>query len=359
MFRTVLGLSLVALSLLGAAACSSDDAPATDSPGSSSGGASSGGASSGGTSSGGTSSGATSSGGTSSGGASSGGADAGQDGDDGLGLCSGAALEPAAAATIDGYIDTLPYDKPTGAARAEVVDAVLRTCHVFSPDPAQSPGWEKRFCWAHLVGAMLKESSYNAALLGNDAYSKRTLPGGQKANDPTVGLLQIRFSATVRDYSVLGPPDKMACIGCTFPASFASHKNESSDSSFWSVTGPTQNMALMKSRACNIGLGAWYYYASATSNGKPNQTTYAEQYCAGGGTAGNLITGLRSHLKGPDGGRGVIGNMNALNALQTSDATSYEYVTEIKSWFDVMTSPTAATHPFFVRLAPQPTQYCN
>jgi len=274
-----------------------------------------------------------------------------------LGLCSGSDVEPAAATEIGSYIDKLPFDQPTGAARTEVIEAVLHSCHVFSPQT--SPGWEKKYCWAHLVSAILKESSYNAALTELDAYGKRNV-GGQQANDPTVGLLQIRFSATVRDYSVFGPADKMSCIGCDFPASFASHKNESSDSSFWAVTGPPQNMALMRKRSCNIALGAWYCYAHATSNGSATVTTYVDSYCTGGpATAGNLITGLRSHLEGPDVGRGVTGTQSALDALAKSDPGGYEYTSEIRGFFDGMIGSVSGKHPFFVLFAPNSAQYCR
>jgi hypothetical protein len=152
----------------------------------------------------------------------------------------------------------------------------------------------------------------------------------------------------------------MACIGCAFPASFADHQNEQGDSAFWAVAGPTANMSLMQSAACNIALGAWYYYLFATANGNPAAVTYVSPYCAGSaGTAGNLITGLLSHLKGPSGGKGVIADMNGVNALMGSDNNAYQYITQIKTMFDSMVGPVNGKHPLFITLSPNPTQYCR
>jgi hypothetical protein len=174
-----------------------------------------------------------------------------------------------------------------------------------------------------------------------------------------VGLLQIRFSSTVHDFVAQGATAALSCVGCTFPAGLATHKDEPGDSAFWAVSGPTQNLATMKDLACNIGLGAWYYYANATSNGKPSAATYLDAYCAGQGTAGNLITGLLSHFEGPDGGNGVVPNMAGVNALQGTNAGAYQYVTELKTQFDSMVGPVSGTHPFFIKLVPSASQYCR
>lgn len=351
--RLALAVSSAAVALL--VACSSEDA-ATDSPadpttlaGDDAGTSSSGASGSSGTSSG-ASSGASGSSGASSG---DGGASSGDGGPDPA--CTSAAAEPQAAAQIGTWLDQLPYGNPTGTAKTEVIEAILRTCHVFAPANA---AFTKKYCHAHLVAAILKESSYDPALLGKDAYSKRAI-GNQTANDPSVGLLQIRFSATVKDYALLGHLDKMACIGCDIPQELVTNANQSNDSTFWAVTGPTKYMSLMQKRACNVGFGAWYYYENATGNGNGSKTTYAEQYCAGQGTSANLVTGLRSHLMGPDVGRGVIANIAGVNALQNSDSNSYEYVTEIKSRFDGMIGAVSGTHPFFVLLQPEKPRYCR
>jgi hypothetical protein len=301
------------------------------------------------------------------GGGGGGGADAGGGGGGGGGTdggggggsgCSGSAADPAAATAVSGLLDKLPSGNPTGAERAAIIDAIIRSCEAFGPRAAKDPGWERTYCWAHLVSAIHKESTYDASQLTQDSYGIRTTSAG-KANDPTVGLLQIRFSSTVHDYVQQGPLASLSCVGCTFPGSYATHASEPDDSAFWAVTGPIQNLSVMREVACNVGLGAWYYYLNATANGKPSSTTYLSSYCAGQGTAGNLVTGLRSHFSGPDGGRGVIANMSALNALQGTDNSGYQYVTAIKSLFDVMVGPVSGTHPFFLTLSPDSAQYCR
>jgi hypothetical protein len=111
--------------------------------------------------------------------------------------------------------------------------------------------------------------------------------------------------------------------------------------------------------ACNIGFGAWSYYAMATSNGNPAAPTYAYQYCDKSGTAGNLITGLMSHLNGPDGGKGLIASPAELNSLQGRDANAFSYITAIKGDWDRMIGPVAGTHPFFAALPPERSRYCR
>lgn len=272
-----------------------------------------------------------------------------------LGTCSGASVEPDAAKTIAAYFDTLPYSNPTGATRDEYVDTIIKTCQVFGP-PA-STGFEKKHCWAHLASAMLKESSYDPNAYVMDAYATRNI-GGTPASDPTVGLLQIRFSSTVRDYATYGSTEALACIGCTFPDEFASHVGDQQESTFWAVTGPQANLSLMKSPRCNIALGAWYYYLNATGNGGGG-ATYAGSYCQGNGTAGNLVTGLLSHLDGAEGGHGVIADQNGIDALKSRDPGGWDYVTNIKGTFDKMVGATNAQHPFFRILPPSPAQYCR
>jgi hypothetical protein len=287
---------------------------------------------------------------------------AGTEGLDGGGgsACSGSAADPAAATTISGYLDTLPYGNPTGTERSQIIDAILRSCYEFGP-PSTDTGWQPQYCWAHLVAAIEKESSYGASEDVLDSYGMRAVTvngASETADDPTIGLLQIRFSSTVHDFAAQGPQDRLACIGCTFPSTFASHQSESGDSDFWAVSGPPQNLALMESVACNVGMGAWYYYTYATGNGNPTKVTYLSQYCSGQGTAANLITGLRSHLEGPAAANGVVADMAALSALQTSDNNAYSYVTTIMGWFDKMVGTVSGTHPFFIPLAPQVIQYC-
>ena len=282
--------------------------------------------------------------------------------------CSGAAEDPAAASAISGYMDKLPYGPPKkvndppqpGDARFPLIDAIIKACAEFGPPPSVDPGWQPQYCWAHLAAAIDKESSYNASSVVTDSYATRAV-GSSTADDPTVGLLQIRFSSTVHDYAVQGPAASLACVGCTFPSSFATHKNDSGggNSDFWAVSGPSANLALMQSIPCNVGLGAWYYYTYATGNGNASAVTYLSSYCGGHGTAANLTTGLRSHLEGPDGGKGVLADINAVDALMTSDSGAYNYITQIKSWFDGMIGTVTGTHPFFIPLSPNITQYCG
>ncbi len=272
--------------------------------------------------------------------------------------CGGSAADPAAAATVSGYMDKLPFNNPSGAKRTAIIDAILKSCEVFGATVAKDPGWDRKYCWAHLTAGINKESGYNPDSVMPDSYGTRTTAAG-KANDPTVGLLQIRFSSTVRDFVTLGNTTSLSCVGCTFPAAFATHKNESGDSAFWAVSGPQQNLAMMKDVACNVALGSWYYYYNATSNGKASAPTYLSAYCGGGGTTGNLITGLLSHLQGPESGKGVIGNPAQLNALQGSNNGAYQYVTQIKSQFDAMVGTISGNHPFFVPLVPNKSQYCQ
>ncbi len=280
----------------------------------------------------------------------------GKSGGGGSGDPAACEVAPADAAAVSAFIDTLPYAPPDDAARAEVVSAIVKTCAFFAP--AGAPGYTKRHCWAHLASSIHTESAYDAHALVTDAYAKRAI-GRAAANDPTVGLLQIRFSSTVHDYASYGPTDALACIGCTLPSSLAAHLDESGDSTFWAIDGPTANMAFMKTRSCNVALGAWYYYVNATGNGDATRTTYIADYCGGGGAAANLVTGLRSHLDGPSVGRGVIPDMSGLSLLASTDPGAYDYVSTTKQWFDGMIGPATGMHPFFVRLPPSRAQYCR
>jgi hypothetical protein len=271
--------------------------------------------------------------------------------------CGGSAAEPNAAKTVDGYLSTLP-EPPKGDLRATLIDAILRACEVFRP--TSNPKYTREHCWAHLAAAAAKESTFTPTLIVEDGYGKRKVEG-QKADDPTVGLTQIRFSSAVHDMVVFGKLDSLTCIGCTFPASILEHVKEQGDSLYWAVTGPRQNLATMQSVQCNIGIGAWNYYVPASGNGNTAKPTYSYEYCGGKGTAANLVTGLRSYLNGPSGGNGVITTMAGVDALNGSDNNSYKYVTQIKTWFDaaVGVGVPSGTHPFFEALSPEPTRYCR
>lgn len=270
--------------------------------------------------------------------------------------CGGASADPAGAAAIDGYMKKLPNPPPAGTTRTEAIDAILKACVAFGPPPGAS-GWKQEYCWAHLVAAISKESGYVPTGAAKDAYATRTV-NGQTANDPTVGMLQIRFSSEVHDIVQLGSLTHLACAGCPLPASITSHAND--NDTYWAVTGPSANMSTMTNVACNVGIGAWYYYLAATSNGRASKVTYSDEYCAGGGTAANLVTGLMSHLLGPDGGKGVqVASDAQLTALKSSNGGAYGYVSEIKGNWDKMIGPVSGTHPFYLLLAPNPTEYCK
>ena len=222
--------------------------------------------------------------------------------------------------------------------------------------PASNPGWKQEYCWAHLTGAMLKESSYSPTLNdteanpGRDQYSVRSLPSGKTAYDPTVGLLQIRFSSTVKDYNQFGPRAAMTAVGCTFPD--LGHLTEDGNSDFWAATGAKANMAMMTSVPCNVALGAWYYYINATGQGTQSKTIYVYNYCTPGcgtscPTAATLTVGLLSHLNGPSG------------AYRT-DSGSLSYVSAIKATFQLCLGGTLPSpDPFTVKLNPARTQYCQ
>jgi hypothetical protein len=266
-------------------------------------------------------------------------------------LCVGSADDPAAAATVAGFVDKV-NNPPSAPLRDQAVDAILRSCSAFGPPPASTPGWTREDCWAHLAAAIDVESSYNPTVAVTDAYATRGLGGGAQAADPTVGLLQVRFSSTVHDFATRGRLDSLACAGCTFPADFDAHLAESGDSSFWAESGPWDHRAVMEDPACNVALGAWYYYVYATGNGGA-QTTHLDTYCAGQGVRANLVTGLLSHYLGPDGGRGIVYDMGSLWGAP------YDYVAAIKSLFDTMVPQAGGSHPFFVQLSPHPPQYCR
>ncbi len=274
------------------------------------------------------------------------------------GECGGTASDPAGAAIVEGYMAKLPSPPPAGATRTAAIEAILKSCAAFGPSSSTSPGARTSHCLALLTAAISKESGYDAKVSVKDGYATRNI-NGTPANDPVVGLLQIRFSSTVHEMVALGSLDRLACVGCPIPQSIRARSAEAGSSSYWAVSGPTQNMALMQNVACNVGMGAWYYYLNATGNGKTSAVTYPDAYCKGTGTGGNLITGLLSHLKGSEGGRGLIANQGALNVLQGSDSGAYQYVTQVKGWFDSMIGPVTGVHPFFMKLAPNPVQYCR
>lgn len=298
-------------------------------------------------------------GGLSSGSVSSGGGTSGVIGTSGgVGGCEASSSDAETRRTIGGFIDTLPRDKPGAELRERVIDVIARSCSVFTPPESEGGVFTRRHCWAHLVASALKESSYVPTSVVNDAYGRRNVDGTQ-ANDPTIGLLQLRFSSAIRSFVISGNANALACVGCALPAELADHTKEPGNSRFWAVDGPTRYMATTQDLSCNVGIGAWYYYLFASGNGRSSQVTYADAYCSGGGTAGNLVTGMISYVNGPDGGKGVIADEAGLGGLAGRDANAHRYVTEIKGWFDAMIPPASGKHPFFALLSPSPATYCR
>lgn len=171
-----------------------------------------------------------------------------------------------------------------------------------------------------LVAAINAESSYDTQAGATGA-----------AGDPSVGLLQIRFSSVVLDFANYGPVDALTRIGCNFGTV------TSSDS--YATKG-----AMMLDVNCNIAIAAWYYFIFASGNGGPS-VVWVDQYCSGGGVAGNLHIGMASFLMGGDA---------AHSSLSGADF----YYNEIKSWFDPCVTY-SGTHPFELSIQPDTGKYCK
>lgn len=224
----------------------------------------------------------------------------------------------------------------TTAQFDKLVCAIVMSCTDFSPSEAN---WQL-YCEAVITSAIVSESSYNPNSVVPDTYSTRTV-SGTTANDPTVGLLQDRFSSTVHDFNYNGPIAKMAAIGCAWPAALQS---QADTATFWATAGGTTYLSLMEDPACNIALATWYYFINATGNGG-STATYTAQYCAGNGIAGTRVIGLLSHLQGPGFAR-------------PPDASN-SYVTGIKARFTSLLGGLPNPDPFAQTLTPVPTKFCK
>ncbi len=221
-------------------------------------------------------------------------------------------------AAINACMDQLPWGAPDLSAgeRAPIVEAIIRTCAEFAP-----PGEEwQQYCQMFLVAAINAESSYDA-MAG-------TLGAGE---DPTIGLLQIRFSSTVVDFAGYGPVDALERIGCDFGTV------TSSDS--YATKGE-----MMRDVACNIAIGAWYYFIFGSGNGG-DTAVWVWGYCQGNGVTGNLHIGMACHLMGAEA---------AHSSLSGADF----YYNQIKEWFDPCVTYTG-THPFERPLEPDIAKYCG
>ena len=231
--------------------------------------------------------------------------------------------------------------------RTQLVDSIVGACSAFAPRLAN---WQE-YCEAILTSEIVSESSYqpgtptpgppSSTSVNYDSYA--TMNGD---NDPTVGLLQVRFSSTVQSYNYYGPIATLEAIGCSWPSAFAS---QSQGGTFWTSQGGTATyLALMEDPACNIPLAAWYIFQNATGNGGA-AAIYTSSYCTGQGIAGNVVDGLLSYLEGPGFGRG------------SPDAeASNSYPAGIKTRFIQLVGGTLPSpDPFEVTLSPDTCVFCK
>ncbi len=236
----------------------------------------------------------------------------------GAGTGGATAVDPNVSAAINACMSKLPYGATdlSAAERAPIITAIINTCVEFAPPGAE---WQT-YCQMFLVAAINAESSYNT-------QAGATGAGG----DPSVGLLQIRFSSVVTDFANYGPIDALTRIGCNFGTV------TSSDSY-------ATKSAMMLDVNCNIAIAAWYYFIFASGNGG-SSVVWVDQYCSGYGVAGNLHIGIASFLMGGD-------------AAHTSLSGADFYYNEIKGWFDPCVTY-SGTHPFELTIQPDMKKYCG
>jgi hypothetical protein len=97
----------------------------------------------------------------------------------------------------------------------------------------------------------------------------------------------------------------------------------------------------------------WDYYIFATGGGNTRDTLYPDSICAGKGVAADLAAGLLSYVIGPSSDWASITSMSAI----PSDAS--DYIGTIKKMMDCATGTVSGTHPLFIKLNPNPSQYCK
>jgi hypothetical protein len=227
---------------------------------------------------------------------------------------------------------------PVGSSRDKLVNSIVGACAAFGPPPSTYGAAWPEYCEAIITSEIVSESSYNPTEVVSDAYATQN-----GSNDPTVGLLQIRYSSTVHDFNYNGPIATISSIGCTWPTGLTSQADVTT---YWRTAGGSStNIAFMEDPACNIPLAAWYVFLDATGNGG-SSAVYAAQYCAGQGVAGNVVDGLLSHLDGPGYPRPADPN----NAYPAGIKTRF-----VKLVGGTLPSP----DPFGVTLSPAPAQYCK
>lgn len=248
---------------------------------------------------------------------------------------------------------------PAGAAFNKLACSIAMSCVEWAP---METNWLRK-CEAVLTSAIVAESSYTPTELVNDTYSTRTLTDGTKANDPTVGLLQIRFSSTVHDFNYNGPMAKMTAIGCNWPSALAT---QADSEDFWGTQGGTTTyLNFMEDVSCNIGLASWYYFYNATGNGG-SSAVWIGPYCSGMGMAGTMVDGLLSHLMGGNYPRPADANnaypwgIECCSCGNPSGCTCNGCAGRFAAFMGIGTSASRPSpDPFQETLAPEPTKYCK
>ncbi len=271
-------------------------------------------------------------------------------------------------ATATGALPNYAYSNiatnfPVGAPFDTLACSIAMSCLEFAPSEAN---WLRK-CEAVLTSAIVAESSYNPDSVVMDQDSTRPI-NGTTANDPTIGLLQVRFSSTVHDYNYYAPMGKIAAIGCTWPSELTT---QADDATFWATQGGANYISFMQQVPCNIGLAAWYYFYNATGNGGSN-AVWISDYCSGQGIAGTMVVGLLSHLMGGNFARpadannaypwgieccacGSPNNTTCINACTAAGCTG-----RFAALMGIGTSSARPSpDPFQEVLDPEPTKYCK
>ena len=246
---------------------------------------------------------------------------------------------------------------PTGAAFDRLACSIAMSCAEFAP---METDWLRK-CEAVVTSAIVAESSYNPDSVVTDSYATRALTGAT-ANDPTVGLLQVRFSSTMHDYNYNGPMAKMAAIGCTWPPEL---QTQADTTNFWATEGGTTYLSFMQDVACNIASAAWYYFYNATGNGG-SSAVWIANYCKGQVIAGTMVTGLLSHLEGGSYPRPADPNnpypwgIECCSCGNPSGCTCTGCTGRFAAFMGIgTTSSRPSPDPFLEMLSPEPTKYCK
>jgi len=246
---------------------------------------------------------------------------------------------------------------PAGAAFDRLACSIAMSCAEFAP---METDWLRK-CEAVVTSAIVAESSYNPLSVVTDTYATRAVTGGT-ANDPTVGLLQVRFSSTMHDYNYNGAMAKMAAIGCAWPAAL---QTQADTALFWATEGGTTYLSFMQDVACNIGSAAWYYFYNATGNGGAS-AVWISNYCKGQGIAGTMVTGLLSHLQGGNYPRPADPNntypwgIECCSCGSPAGCTCTGCTGRFAAFMGIgTTSSRPSPDPFLETLVPEPTKYCK